>query len=245
MDVPPSCTADDYMRVPNFNPLEDAQYDYEDYDKKQQTKHLPSLFRPVFRGTDKFAELKQWYEEDPAHRQIHLLLEPFLSLLTQSGELTNKFIQGLNNTIITRRQMTTFLTVPEELSGKAEDEQTFPGADIPPTKTVTVDVSLSADVQKVSEVMDDLLDQFHQAAVDDDSEDVISEEWDYGEGGESAEDSLPKISMHVDRLARLSSYDYNNYKIIMDKGAQERDAMSRSVPSSAAHRCVAALSRCD
>lgn len=126
--------------------------------------------------------------------------------------------------------MPTLLTVTKELSGIYEDDKTFPGADIPPTKTITVDVSHSADVQKeVSEVMDDLLDQLHQATGDDDSDEFIQEESDYGEGSESAQESIPKISMAVDRLAHLSSYDYNNYKIIMDKGAQEWDPYNEPI----------------
>lgn len=37
--------------------------------------------------------------------------------------------------------------------------------------------------------------------------------------------------MAVGRLAQLSSYDYNNYKLVIDKGVQEWDPMSRFVPA--------------
>lgn len=229
MRVPESHTAEGYLLAPEIKPVGDTEYPFKDKDGQEHTKKLPSLFTPNFTKTEEFQGLKTWWEADKSRRQIYLLLDPFLNVLTQQGTSTDKVVQGLNNTIITRRQMPTLLTVTKELSGIDEDDKTFPGADIPPTKTVAVDVSHSADVQKeVPEVMDDLLDQLHQATGDDDSEDVISEESDYGEGGESAQDSIPKISMAVDRLVHLSSYDYN-YKIIMDKGAQEWDPYNEPI----------------
>lgn len=227
MQMTASHTADEYLRAPEINPFEPTEYDFQDADNKQQTKNLPSLFKADFIGTPEYDDLKAWYEADPQRRQIHLLMDDFLSLLTQEGDLTNKVVQGLNNTIIMRRQMTTLLTVPKELSGGDKDEQTFPGADIPPPKTVTIDVSHPPRIQKeVHAVMDDLLEQLHTSPGEDNDE-FVAEDWDYGEGGESAEDSVAKISMHVDRLAQLTSFDLSNYSVIMDREAQERDPMSR------------------
>lgn len=220
-------TAEDYLRAPEINPFEETEYDFQDANDKQQTKKLPPLFKDDFIGTKEYDDLKRWYEADPLRRQIHLLLDDFLGFLTQEGDLTNKVVQGLNNTIIMRRQMTTLLTVPKELSGTDEDEQTFPGADIPPPKTVTIDVSHPPRTRReVHKVMDDLLDQLHQSP-NEDNDDFIQEEWDYGEGGESADDSVVKISIHVDRIAQLTSFDYSNYSLIMDPEAQKRDPTSR------------------